>query len=425
MRKIFVSIFALLAIFAASAADPMATSYTWAECRGSLTPYPAEINPAVYPDSLIPVFINHVGRHGSRYPASAANCNKLAAWLSRADSIGTITPAGRRLRQLNDIIINRSKGQWGALDSLGMAEQRSIATRLFYNFGEVFSKAEGGSTITAISSYSPRSMMSMFSFLHQLDRMDNRINFNTLSGRVNSSLMRPFDTDSDYIDFRRENLWKPAYDQYYNQACPTSPALHLLGQRYPFAGEDEQREVSLTAYYVVAGCAAMNVDCDPSTYFSLDEYNALWSCFNLRQYLQRTATTISAVPADIASDLLVDLIATTDSFVDGTSPSVAYFRFGHAETLMPLLSLMRLRGCYYMTNYFDTVGLHWRDFHVVPMAANLQMILFKAKDSGRYYVRVDLNEQPVPLQPNSSEIYTPWSVARLYLTRCLPIDKQI
>ena len=58
------------------------------------------------------------------------------------------------------------------------------------------------------------------------------------------------------------------------------------------------------------------------------------------------------------------------------------------------------------------------------MAANLQMILFRAKGSGRYYLRVDLNEQPVPLQPNSTDIYTPWGDARIYLTRCLPIDKQ-
>lgn len=424
MIKIFMAVMALFVAFAASAADPMATSYSWAQCRGSLTPYPTEVNPAVFPDSLVPVFINHVGRHGARFPASAANCNKLAKALSRADSLGTITPAGRRLSRLNDLITARSQGQWGALDSLGMAEQRAIATRLFYNFGEVFSKADGGSTVTAISSYSPRCMMSMFSFLHQLDRMDNRINFSILAGRVNSALMRPFDIDKDYLQFRRDNVWKPAYDEYFDQACPTAPARRLLGERYPFADDNEQRDLSLTAYYVVAGCAAMSVDTDPSAFFTIDEYNALWSCFNMRQYVQRTATTISSVPADIASDLLVDLITTTETFIAGTNPAVACFRFGHAETLMPLLSLMRLRGCYYMTNYFDTVGLHWRDFDVVPMAANLQMILFRAKGSGRYYLRVDLNEQPVPLQPNSTDIYTPWGDARIYLTRCLPIDKQ-
>lgn len=420
MRKFFIAIIAATCVLGASAADPMATTYTMSQCEGSLTPYPAEINPAVFPDTLRPVFVNHVGRHGARYPASSANCLKLRKALLRADSLGTITPAGRQLARLNDLVIERSNNQWGALDSLGMAEQRAIATRMFYNFGEIFSN---GATVNAISSYSPRAMMSMFSFIHQLDRMDNRINFVTSTGRVNSALMRPFDVDEDYKQFRSENLWRPPYDEYFSQACPTAPIRKVLGDRYPFDSDDEARDLAITEYYVIAGCRAMSIDPGASRFFTREEYNALWSCFNLRQYLQRTATTVSSVPADIASQLVQDLIQTTDAFIAGTNPAVANLRFGHAETLMPLLSLLRLKGCYYMTNYFDTVALHWRDFDVVPMAANFQMILFRS-DSGKYYVRVDVNEQPVPLQPGSSEIYTPWGVARNYLTRILPLTAQ-
>ncbi len=419
MYKIISLIIALGAVLGLRAADPWSTDYTYSQCRGSLMPYPTEINPAVFPDTLVPVFINHVGRHGARYPASAANCLKLAKWLAKADSLNTLTPAGRRLQKLNETVMARSDGQWGALDSLGMAEQRAIATRMFYNFGEAFSKAKGGATISAISSYSPRCMMSMFSFVHQLDRMDNRINFTTSSGRVNSALMRPFDIDESYIEFRRSDATKEAYESVYDMICPTAPARKLFGERYPFKDDKEQREMSLTAYYVVAGCAAMSLEADASAYFTREEFNALWACFNLRQYLQRTATTISTIPADIASDLLLDLVTTTDNFISGASTDAACLRFGHAETLMPLLSLMRLSGCYYMTNYFDTVAQHWRDFYVVPMAANLQMILFKSTKSGKYYLRVDLNETPVPLQPNSSELYLPWATAREYLTHCL------
>lgn len=421
MRKYITAILVLAAVLGLRAADPMATDYSMRQCEGSLTPYPAEVNPAVFPDSLKPVYINHVGRHGSRYPASASNCLKLRQALLRADSLGSITPLGRRLMRLNDLVIEKSNNQWGALDSLGMAEQRSIATRMFYNFGEIFS---GGASVTAISSYSPRSMMSMYSFTHQLDRMDNRINFITSTGRVNSALMRPFDVDNDYLQFRKDKLWSPAYDAYFATACPTTAIRRVLGDRYPFATDDEARDMAITEYYVIAGCSCMGIEPGASQYFTKEEYNALWSCFNLRQYLQRTATTVSAVPAEIASALIQDIIATTEGFIGGTNPSVANLRFGHAETLMPLLSLLRLKGCYYMTNYFDTVALHWRDFDVVPMAANLQIILFRAKESGRYYIRVDVNEKPVPLQPGSTVLYTPWGEARDYMTRCLPLYVQ-
>ena len=81
---------------------------------------------------------------------------------------------------------------------------------------------------------------------------------------------------------------------------------------------------------------------------------------------------------------------------------------------------MHVPGCYYLTNYFDTVGLHWRDFDIVPMAANLQIILFQGP-SNRYYVRVELNEKPVSLIPGSDALYVDWSVARNYLQRCMPL----
>lgn len=420
MRKLFVAISAFCFALLSHAADPTATNYTMTECEGSLMPYPVEINPAVFPDSLRPVFINHVGRHGSRYPASAANCLKLQRALERADSAGTITPTGRQLKKLNERIISLSEGQWGALDSLGMAEQRLLATRMFYNFGEIFAN---NATVNAISSYSPRAMMSMYSFLHQLDRMDNRINFTTSTGRVNSELLRPFDTNKDYLDFRKEKLWEPPYEEYFTTFCPTTAIRKALGERFPFEDEAEARDLAITEYYVVAGCSAMSVEAAASDFFSKEEYNRLWSCFNLRQYLQRTASTVSFVPAEIATDLLQDLITTTDNYVSGEDKTVARLRFGHAETLMPLLSLLRLKGCYYITNYFDTVALHWRDFYVVPMSANLQMILFKSS-TGKFYLRVDLNEQPIPLIPNNSNLYLPWEEAKSFLTALLPLIAQ-
>lgn len=37
------------------------------------------------------------------------------------------------------------------------------------------------------------------------------------------------------------------------------------------------------------------------------------------------------------------------------------------------------------------------------------------------YVRFDLNERPVPLFPDSDDIYIAWDDAREYLSRCLPL----
>lgn len=417
MRRILFSVIATLCSLSVFAADPTVTRYPADDCQGSLKPYPIPKHAYDYPDSLTPVFINHVGRHGSRYPASAANCIAMKRALVHADSLGTITPLGRELLALTEYAIACSNGRWGALDSLGMAEQRGIASRMYSNFPSLFKEG----TVKAVSSYSPRCAMSMYSFIHQLARLDNHIEISATSGRSNSLLMRPFDVDKEYLDFRSDTLWAAPYNSYMAETIPVTALQRVLGDKYPLDGTDA-RNLALVEYYVIAGMSAMEVNCDALRFFTVEEYNALWSCFNLRQYLQRTASTVSTIPADIASPLLLDIITTTDAAVSGDSDATACLRFGHAETLMPLLSLMRLPGCYYMTNYFDTVAKNWKDFSVVPMAANLQIILFKAK-SGKYYIRIDHNETPVKLGA-SNELYTPWSSAREYLMRCIPIYYQ-
>lgn len=418
MRRFLISILCQFSLLTLVAADPTATNYPAADCQGSLKPYPVPEKSFVYPDSLTPVYISHVGRHGSRYPAGPAHSRALQRALQRADSAKTITPLGRKLLALTDYVIAESNNRWGALDSLGMAEQRGIASRMFMNFPQPFRSG----TVNALSSYSPRSMMSMFSFVHQLDRLDNSIEVITSTGRQNSKLMRPFDVSDDYKEFRSVNGWKVVYDDYVAQSVPVAAIERVLGEDYPY-GDTDPKELAMVEYYLIAGLSAMSVEANALDYFTEAEYNALWSAFNLRQYLQRVATTISSVPADIASDLVLDIIARTDGFIGGSNPATVDLRFGHAETVLPLLSLLRLPGCYYLTNYFDTVAMNWRDFEIVPMAANLQMVLFKsAKDE--YYVMFALNEHPVTLIPNDTRTVIPWGEARDYMTRCVPIYYQ-
>lgn len=419
MKRIsaFLSILISSACLCAAAAG--LPDYSITDCEGSAKPYPAPREAVACPDSLTPVMINHVGRHGARYPSSASRAIAMRQALRHADSIGTITPLGRELLEITDNVISRSNGKWGALDSLGMAEQRSIAARMFAAYPELFANGK----VSALSSYSPRCIMSMYSFTHQLARMNNRLEIFTSSGRQNSPLMRPFDIDQDYIDYREEAPYKEALHSFIKTTAPVEPVKRVLGDNYPL-DEEHMQDLAMTEYGLLSGLSAMQYEVDTERFLTLDEYNRLWSCNNLRQYLERTANTISTVPADIAADLLMNLINTTDEVAQRRSDIRVQLRFGHAETLMPLLSLMHLPGCYYMTNYFDTVAAHWRNFYVVPMASNLQLILFRAK-SGRLYLRVDLNEVPVPLLPGDKSIYIPWTSAKQYLTRCLPLYMQI
>ncbi len=417
MRSLTIIATLLLSIFIARGADPTDTSYSFQQCEGSAMPYPVPAESVTLPDSLTAVFINHVGRHGARFPSSPKNVTTLIRELAKADSAKALTPAGEELLTLAKFVSETSRNHWGALDSLGMAEQRGIASRMFRNYGMLFNDTR----VNAISSYSPRCVMSMYEFTHQLDRLNNHIEITTSSGRQNSPLMRPFDLDSDFIEWVKSGDWKAAYEMQFETMMPTAPARKLFkGEYAKEMTNDDARKISYHAFKLLQGLSAMGLPSKMERYFTREEANQAWSCTNLSHYLERTASTLSTLPAEIAAPLLTDLLTTAEAAVEGKQQYAVMLRFGHAETLMPLLSLMHLDGCYYLTNYFDTVALHWKDFYVVPMASNLQMILVKSK-SGKMYVRFDLNERPIPLLPGSDIIYTPWEQAREYLLRCIPL----
>ena len=416
MRRFFLFLTIIISL-SAFAQDPAATDYSFEQCQGSAMPYPAPQSATDIPDGLRPIMINHVGRHGARFPATAKHTLELRKILLRADSLSTITPLGRELLNLTSFVLDRCHNYWGALDSLGMAEQRGIASRMFVNFPSLFTDRK----INAISSYSPRCVMSMYEFTHQLDRLNNKLEINTSSGRQNSRLMRPFDDDLSYKEFVASKVWETPYADVASQRTPLTALRRVIGDIDMPRSEAEA--YAMAQYSFLAGMSAMSVDIDLSRYFTREEINALWSLFNLRQYLLRAATTLSAAPAEIASPLLLDIITTTDSFLAGDSDTPVRLRFGHAETLMPLFSMLHIDGAYYLTNYFDTVGQHWRDFSFVPMAANLQMIVFE-NEQGDRLVRFDLNERPIRLIPNDERIYLPWADARAYLVRCLPLIDQ-
>lgn len=402
----------ILTSIAAHAISPLSPD----QCRGSAMPYVAPAKVVEHPDSLTPVMINHVGRHGARYLSSPSQVGKVLTFLDDAAASAQLTPLGQGLRHLCYRVSNISEGNWGALDSIGIDEQQGIAHRLCQAYPQLVRAAH----IRAISSFVPRCIMSMDCFTHRIARSDNSVTITTSSGRINSPLMRPFDLDTTYIAYLHSHPYSQAYKTFYDSIVPTAPAKRLINTTM---SPDRLRDGSFALFRMLTGLKASGITVNLDTYFTIDELNALWTIHNLDQYLVRTATTFSTIPADIAAPLLRDIIATTDSFIDGNIDTPIILRFGHAETLMPLLSLMHLPGCYYTSPDLATVSAHWRNFHVVPMASNLQLKLFRAP-SGLYYVRADLNETPVPLIASRPDIYIPWNQARDYLLSMLPSHRR-
>lgn len=408
MQRLFVTLFltCICGLYAMSATD-----YTFNECRGSAMPYIDPDSAINAPDSLRAVMINHVGRHGARYMASGKNADKVRRLLLSARDKRTITPRGRMLLALTEKIIKESNGRWGALDTLGKAEQRWLAARMSGTFSKILNNKEV--TVRAISSYVPRCVMSMYEFSHQLARQNTRSEIYTSSGRQNNELMRFFELDATYKEFENSSRVKNTIREFADKVLSKGMLTRFVGTGYPMDGIDLYDNL-MPIYSVLAGTAAIEMRCDIGKYYTREEFNALWSVFNLKQYLTHSASSLSELPAIAAKPLLANLIATTDSFIAGADKTPVLLRFGHAETIMPLVALMHLPGCRFVSENLDEVAENWRDFDIVPMAANVRLVLLRSR-TGRYYVRVDLNEKPVNLVPDAP-LYVPWEEAKAYLS---------
>ena len=404
MQRLFITI-----LIAVSAANLFAqTDFSYNECLGSSRPYVDPKGKIQVPDTLRAVMVNHVGRHGARYMSSGKKANEVSKILKSARKKGTITLRGRRLLALTEKIIDRSTGRWGALDTLGKAEQRWLAARLYGECPKLLNNTD----VNAISTYVPRCVASMYEFTHQLVRQNNKIDVYTASGRQNNELLRFFDNNEPLERFVKSSRVKDAVDDFAEKTLPKGLIKKFVGASFPLDDVDEN-DILLSMYSVVAGTAAIEMKINYAEYFSREEFNALWSVFNLKQYLTHSSSALSNLPAQSAKPLLLNLVNTTDSFISGADKTPVRLRFAHAETLMPLLALIQLQGCYYVSDDLNTVADNWQNFNVVPMAANFRLVLFKST-TGKYYVRTDHNETPVPLIPGG-ELYIPWDEAKAYM----------
>lgn len=412
---------ALAGSLEARGADPL--TYSWEELSGSAVPYPEGREPVEVPDSLTPLMVNHVGRHGARYPTSCTSAERVRKFLMDSYEAGTLTPSGIAMLNVADSVELTACGLWGRLDPLGIAEQRDIAARLFMSFPQLFGR---WGRIQAMSSRKPRCMMSMDVFIHQLALLNETgLAVESQSGTaLTDTLLRFFDINSYYRAKSLTDTIMSLVKSYEEETIPDGMAtriLERLGGRgaIPSTASDRIKIVK-AAYDMMASCGAMAIEVNPAQWFTKDEYERLWADKNYSQYLRYSASEVSAIPAAMAAPLLREILATTDAFLAGDgSVAPVVLRFGHAETLMPLLSLMRIPGAYYITSQEQSVAANWRNFDLVPMAANVRLVIFRAEGSGGLYARLDVNEEPVAMLPGSDAIYIPWAAMRDRLASCL------
>lgn len=393
---------------------------------GSMMPYDFSYTDSkpIWPDSLTPVYVARVARHGARYISSPTKLDKLQAAISKATAAGTMTKEGRRFSALLKSVEDNTGTQWGRLSEVGCKEEIRLAEDLYALLPGLMKKAR----VNAISTYVPRVVMTMYQFNHELTALSSDINITASEGKHFSYLLRCFTADSLYASYRDNGNWKKVSEKLMDSIVSPEPARRILGA---VSGIDEHqfKKLTLEMYDVLQSLTAFGMPAPTNEFMSESDYRVCWEVDNLEHYLRNTDTPLSSLAGKASSPLLARIIADADAslgarLIDMTMKNAdmdkaeaplrydANFYFGHAETLMPLLSLMRVEGCYDNSGDFSTLSSRWKDYEIVPLGANID-IIFLQSPSQRTYVVLRHNSRFV--SPMSTGMIVPWNEYKAYL----------
>lgn len=380
---------------------------------GRMMPYDFEsVEEFSMPDTLTPVRLAYVARHGARYMTGEKKFKTLKDVLS--ENSGDLSPLGVEMTTLLNKVEELSSGRWGLLSEVGSDEQQELGLELCQMFPDFVAKAR----INAISTYVPRVIATMFCFTYRVVEDNPDIQLQTAEGHTFDNLLRFFVTDEIYKDYIKEGAWKPIYDKYLSENIPESPARRLFNSDIQRKfNSDKLRTLTFEIYEVLSSLSASGMPQPDDRFMNVGEFEACWKASNVQQYLTRTANGLTSLPAKAASPLLTDIISGLDGpETDERLMNNADIRlyFGHAETLLPLLSLMNLPGCNapiesMIENDLDKT---WRNYELAPLGGNVLIILAKAPD-GQFYVTIRLNGRNVSPMRNSSR-WVKWHDLRRY-----------
>ncbi len=377
---------------------------------GSMMPYDFSACTQIpyLPDSLTPVYASYVARHGARYLSGPKKMEKVLKALEHGRNTGTLSDTGEAFLSLMNLVESANEDNWGDLSQTGIRAERLLGKRMFETLPRL---ADKNVRINAIASHVPRVVMTMYQFTNQLIRLNDKMEVRTNEGPQFDSLVCCFTYDREYAEYRKDGDWKPVYDDFVRRHVSGAPARRLFTKTS--LSDRQLRDLTMDMYEVLKGNRAAGLPAPTTQWMTVAEYQACWRASNLQHYLRNSVTPLSSVAARATSPLLRRVIADTDSALCNTAiQPVINAYFGHAETLLPLLSLIKIPGCFDLPLDYDDLDDCWKIQNITPLGANL-LLLISRGPSGTCYATIQLNGRTVAPMKGQPDI-VPWSTLRAY-----------
>ncbi len=384
---------------------------------GTYMPYDTlGLSSAEIPDGYQVCLINHVTRHGSRYPVSDKENQWLIKLLEAQQHDANLTDTGTALLEL---LLKQNRlyaGKWGTLTDVGAAQQRGIAQRLFRGYGsEVFK------TLSVWVDSKERCQQSCEAFLDQLatlcpECIDDKAL--TVLPRQNS-LLNFFETNVDYLEFKNHGAWALQLKAFKEHLLKDNKLIDRYIVNSSTITQSQRSEFLLNLYNTIA--IAPDIPLPNFLTPTIDEESMRlgWLVQNAHQYMEKGPYGgFGQLQVNISKPLLQDFITTTDKALVSSVP-LSILRFAHAETIIPFAALLGIPEASQTTASAQDIATIWKDYQVSPMAANIVWVFCKDA-TNHYLVKMMLNERDVafPLETTRYPWYS-WDDVRHYYLQLL------
>lgn len=378
--------------------------------------YPTDGFPALTPPpaGYEPFFINHYGRHGSRWLINGNQYTYPLQMLEMGARHGKLTRRGQEVLDTLRMVCEASRGRLGELSDLGHEQHQGIARRMYQNFPQVF---QDGAPVVARSTVVIRCILSMQNEVDMFASLNPRLKITTDASESTMYYMNYRDT---VVRTLRQKM-APLREECYKKWLKPKGLLKKLFNDQKFARDSVTDPYRLMMYmFDVGGNMQSHRQFENVNWydlFSADDIYSVWRYNNAYWYLNSAETPLTQCRVDyMEANLLRNFIQDADRAITGDNPSPgASLRFGHESVVLPLCCLMGINGADYQTTDLETLDQHWQTYKIFPMAANLQFVYFRKAGSDDVLMLPLLNEREATL-PVDTDVapYYHWSDVRDY-----------
>lgn len=376
----------------------------------ALTPAPAGYQP---------FYISHYGRHGSRWLIGPNAFDKPYAALTKADSLGKLTPRGRKVLATVKAMRDNGRSREGELTPLGAEQHRAIAKRMYEHFPQVFA---GKTHVDARSTVVIRCILSMENELLQLAALNPQLTFTHDASYHDMYFMN--DQESPFNKLRNTQAVKDSLKAFNERHNDFTHMLRTVFNDTAYANRMAKTDLAFRLWN-------MCIDLDNTELrhhfkplydlFSPDEtYNA-WLQNNAYWYCASGPNKITnGAGMYMQANLLRRFLADADSCVQLQHPG-AQLRFAHESTVLPFVCLLNINGFGNPRSGLDNLDKEgWASYRVFPMACNVQFIFYRSAKHNDILVKILLNEEEatLPVKTDCAPYYH-WNDVRAYMQHLL------